>query len=162
LKGEAGRLETLRDPLSGREAYLFFPEGNSQERMLRRDRMLGQLWDRLSTRDRFKRAGQLEECLKLPEWRDPWLRSVLWSEYLEALHYLGLLEDRHIEALLSESLPTAEPFRETALREGRRRPALGIRLMERAAALDPRLPFTPELRAPLEYYLALERQAQAR
>src|SRR5207302_9228980 len=129
-------------------------EGASRESVRRRDAMLKEVWARVRLRDRFGMTRRFENCLADPAYKDPWLRSVLWSEYREQLHYTGRLEDRHIEALLQERLPTAEPYRETALREGRRRPALGIRLMERAAAIDSRLPFTPELRAPLEYFLA--------
>lgn len=162
LKFETGRLESLKDPRSGHEAWLFFPDKASVSRMLARDQMLGKLWNSLGTRNLFSRSKELESRLKDPQWRDPWLRSVLWNEYLESLHYLGRLEDRHIEELLSEKLPSAEPFRECALRDGRRRPALAIRLMERAAAIDSRLPFSPELRAPLEYFQALENRPQAR
>lgn len=161
LKREQGRIEKIVDPRSGRDLLLFYPEGPSVERMRRRNSMLDGLWATLSTRDRFLRARQLRQKLDDPLWSDPWLRSVLWSEELEALHYIGRLEDSDIEGMLRESLPTAEPYRETALREGRRRPALGIRLMERAAQVDPRFPFTPELRAPLEYYLAQESKKAA-
>jgi hypothetical protein len=100
----------------------------------------------------------LAGLLKEHDWQDPWLQCQLWTQYLEGLHDIGKLDDGHIQALLSERLPSAEPYRETALREGRQRPALSIRLMERAARIDPRLPFLPEQRQILEYFLAAQKR----
>jgi hypothetical protein len=162
LSREGGRLEIVRDAASGKEAILFFPEGASLPRMREVNLRLGLLWDHLTGRDRVVRARVLEGLLEDPAWRNPWLRNRVWIELIEALHFTGRLDGPHLEALLAARLPSAEAYREAALLQGRRRPALAIRLMERAAAIDPRLPFTPELRAPLEYFLALEQKSGLR
>lgn len=153
MAGWPGRWEEVHGPGGEGSLSLFHPAGEALPRLERANRDLQTVWDRLRPGMKQANVAVLRAALDGPGCQDPLVRSALWSELLEALDDDGQLQDADIRAVLLERLPSAQPYRETAFRVGRRRPDWAWALMEQAERSDSRYPFSPDLRAPLAAYL---------